>query len=312
MHGVLSPDAFQNFDDRGFDMSSFRWILLTRRVSFLFGTAIFATGLASAQTNVSLSPSSSTAVSSGDESSSLQLMASLSPNGMAALPSAPSPSASAAGSAAGQDQQQGWKHAVASKYALEFSGGFNAPVNGSSPYVTWGGQFTVGAGVNFNKYVALLTEYQFIDDKLPGALIAETGADGGHAHIWSFTLDPVVSLFPKSTNDIYFTGGGGFYRKVTSFTDPEETEYCDYYYCEVGTTNVVVGHFSSNQGGWNVGAGYQRHLGGTYHESRMKLFAEVRYVYVDTPAVVSTPNGLDTTTVAAGTKLLPVSFGVRW
>jgi len=44
----------------------------------------------------------------------------------------------------------------------------------------------------------------------------------------------------------------------------------------------------------------------------MKLFAEVRYLDVDTPAVVSTPNGLGTTTVAAGTKLIPITLGLRW
>jgi hypothetical protein len=290
-------------------MSSSRSILLTRRVSFLGCAAILAAGLASAQSTVPQSSSSSTG-----EASSLALVASLDPDGMPALPSAPSSSASASGAAASQTQQHGWKHEVASKYALEFGGGFNAPVNGSSPYISWGGQFTAGAGVNFNKYVSLLAEYQFLGNKLPDALVAETGASGGHSHIWSLTLDPVISLFPKSTNDVYVTGGGGFYRKVTSFTDPVESEYCDYYYgyCDIGTSNVVVGHFSSNQGGWNVGAGYQRHLGGSYHESRMKLFAEIRYIHVDTPAVVSNPNGLGTTTVAAGTNLLPVSFGVRW
>jgi hypothetical protein len=199
---------------------------------------------------------------------------------------------------------------VASKYALEFGGGFDAPTDKN--YITWGGQFTVGGGVNFSKRFALLAEYQLIDDKLPGALIAETGASGGHAHIWSLTLDPVVSLFPKSSNDIYVTGGGGFYRKVTSFTDPEEEEYCSYYYCGIATVNTVVGHFSSNQGGFNIGGGYQHRLGGMYQDSKTKLFAEVRYVDVLTPAVTTQPNGLGTTTVAAGTKVIPISVGVRF
>ena len=117
---------------------------------------------------------------------------------------------------------------------------------------------------------------------------------------------------PKATNDVYVTGGGGFYRKVTNFTDPEEAEYCEYYYCGVTTENVVVGHFSSNQGGWNVGGGFTHRVGGVYNDGTMKLFAEVRYLDVDTPAVVSTPNGLGTTTVAAGTKLIPITLGLRW
>ena len=157
-----------------------------------------------------------------------------------------------------------------------------------------------------------MAEYQFIDDKLPGAIIAETGANGGNAHIWSLTLDPVIDLFPKSQNTIYLTGGGGFYRKVTSFTDPQQALYCDFYFCSPVIVNQVVGHFSSNQGGWSAGAGYEHKMGGMYGDSRLKLFAEARYLDVDTPAVSGSPNGLGPATIAAHTKLIPVTFGVRF
>jgi hypothetical protein len=278
-----------------------------RRVCFLGCAGVLAAALANAQSTVSPSPSGSAQFSSSAESSSLQLAESVLPDSLASLPSAPAPEASGGG-----QTESGWRHKALSNYALEFGGGFNGPSSNSSPYITWGGQFTVGGGHDFSNRLAVLAEFQLIDDKLPGALIAETGASGGHAHIWSLTLDPVVSLFPKATNDIYLTGGGGFYRKVTSFTDPEEAEYCDYYYCGVETVNQVVGHFSSNQGGWSIGGGYQRRMGGMYHDSRMKLFAEARYLDVMTPAVESNPNGLGTTTVAAGTKVVPVTLGVRW
>jgi hypothetical protein len=167
-------------------------------------------------------------------------------------------------------------------------------------------------GYRFNPHLSLLTEYQFIANKLPGAQIAETGANGGYAQTWSFTLAPVLDLFPKHANDLYITGGGGFYRKVTSFTDPVLADYCGYYYCGVGVTNAVVGHFSSNQGGWNIGGGYERKIAGDYDGGRMKLFAEARYLDVLTPAVVSKPNGLGKITVGADTKLIPVTLGVRW
>jgi hypothetical protein len=158
-------------------------------------------------------------------------------------------------------------------------------------------------------------EYQFIDDKLPGRVISQAGATGGNAHIWSVGISPVFDLFPKSKNDVYVTGGGGFYRKVTNFTDPQEAYFCDYYYyyCGVGVENVVVGHFSSNQGGWNIGAGFTHRLGGIYGDSNAKLFAEVRYLDVLTPAVNGiTPNGLGVTTVQADTKLVPITLGVRF
>jgi hypothetical protein len=308
------------------------WISPLRRVSILGAAALLAASLASAQSN-SNTASSNTAntadtvsvntvasqpgtVSSrsgapalgAGESSSLQVADSVAPAGLFAELSAPGGGGRAA---AGQEYGGGgiWQKAK-SNFAFEASGGFNAPA-GDKSYITWGGQFTVGGGVNFNKHLALLAEYQFIDDKLPGRIIAEAGSQGGHVHLWSLTLDPVLDLFPKATNDVYVTGGGGFYRKVTSFTDIGQTEYC-YFYCEVGYVSEVVGHFSSNQGGFNVGAGFQHRLGGMYGDSKTKLFAEVRFVDALTPAVVAYPNGLAETTVGADTKVIPVSFGIRW
>jgi hypothetical protein len=226
-----------------------------------------------------------------------------------ASPAAPAPAAGAAGQAGHYGYHD---HNWSSHLTFEGGGGFNAPTSETSSYVTWGGNFTVGGGYKFTDRLSALIEYQFIDDKLPGALIGETGATGGNAHIWSLTIDPVVDLFPKRKNDFYVTGGGGFYRKVTNFTDPEEVEFCDVFFCEGGTENEVVGHFSSNQGGWNIGGGFTHKLGGFASDGRTKLFAEVRYLDILTPAVNSSPNDLGTAAIAADTKLIPVTFGIRW
>jgi len=280
--------------------------------AFLTGAAIvLAASFASAQSQVSSTESSTPAYPAVNESSSLAF----SNESVSAMFSADAaePSAGGGAHAAAAGQQYGggggWKHYVGSRFAFEAGGGFNAPQSSS---VTYGGNFTVGGGLNFDKHIGALIEYQFLDAKLPGYLIAETGANGGHAHIWSLTIDPVIDLFPKSTNDVYVTGGGGFYRKVTSFTDPEETEYCYYYYCGIGTENVVVGHFSSNQGGFNIGAGFQHRMGGLYGDGKTKLFVEARFLDVLSPASVSNPNGLGTTAVAADTKVIPVTLGVRF
>ncbi len=300
-------------------MSNRSWMPLARRVSFLGIAALVSAGLAAAQSTASenqalstsspasQSPSQSASQSwSSSSSTSLQVAEVAAPQPMAALPSAPAPAASAAGAAGGGG---GIFHKAVSNLAIEAGGGFNAPESSS---ITYGGNFTLGAGVNFNKHLTGLIEYQFIDDKLPGALIAETGATGGHAHIWSFTMDPVIDLFPKSSNDIYATGGGGFYRKVTSFTVLEPTEFCSYFYCGVGYAPATVGHFSSNQGGYSIGGGYIHRMGGIYGTSKMKLFAEVRYLEVLSPALTSQPNGLGTVTVPADTKMIPVTLGIRW
>jgi len=283
-----------------------------RHIPTLFAAACLALGygVAQGQTSNSLDKSDSPSVAAGESSSSQPILTGVE-YGEAALPAAP-----AAGSRAGGGQYDAdTKHSgggMLQHLTFEAGGGFNGPVGNSSSDITWGGQFGLGAGYQLTNHVAVMLDYQYIDDKLPGAVIAETGATGGNAHIWSLTLNPIIDLMPRRTNDFYVTGGGGFYRKVTNFTDPEETDYCDYFYCEPGYTNEVVGHFSSNQGGWNVGGGYQHRLGGAMNDGRMKLFAEVKYLNVMTPASSIAPNGLGKATVGAGTQLIPVTFGVRW
>jgi opacity protein-like surface antigen len=224
------------------------------------------------------------------------------------VPAAPSLSAApgASGAGGGQYDNRPTRGNIYSRMTFEVGGGFNSPAP-DSPDITWGGNFTAGAGYRFNHLLSTLIEYQFISNKLPGTLIAQAGSTGGNAHIWSFTASPVVDLTPKGRFDVFVTGGGGFYRKVSNFTDPQPFIYCNYFYCGVYSQNVVVGHFSSNQGGWNIGMGIAHRT-----ESGMRLFAEARYLDVLTPAVTTQPNGLGTTTVEAGTRLLPVTIGVRW
>jgi Outer membrane protein beta-barrel domain len=230
---------------------------------------------------------------------------------LAALPAAPG-SNGAGGGQYDNNSRGGGGGGIVSHLTYEVGGGFNAPTSDSAPYITWGYNFTVGAGYRFDKHFALNLEYQFIHSKLPGAIIDQAGATGGYAHIWSFTLDPYYDLNPKSAVEFYATGGYGFYRKVTSFTDPQLQIYCTYFYCGTITQDVVVGHFSSNQGGWNAGGGIQHRFAGWQGDGRMRIFAEARYLDVMSPAVTTEPNGLGTTTVGEGTKIIPVTVGLRF
>jgi hypothetical protein len=222
-----------------------------------------------------------------------------------ALSIAASALGSGAGSAASQEQGGGgWRHGryYSSRLAFEAGAGFNAPIGNDTPFITWGGNFTAGGGLHLSDRFTALIEYQFIDDKLPGAFVAAGGGQNGNAHIWSLTLDPVVDLFPKRANSVYVTGGGGFYRKVTSFT---VDVCCDFYGYLVPE---VANHFSSNQGGLNAGLGISHRLGGVYGDGQTKLFAEARYLFVDTPRF----NAFTGPVPVGTTELIPVSFGVRW
>lgn len=293
-------------------MSSFDCLTSLRRVAFLGTAVLFAVGSANAQFSSSSSSSRSDAVAATDSSSTDYLAVTENSTPDAAADPSPAGGKPAAGQYDNNGGGNGGSHGLRSKLAFEAGGGFNGPAGSTSNYLTWGANFTLGGGMHLNKRLTVLAEYQFIDDKLPGKLIAETGATGGNAHIWSFTVDPVLDLMPKRSNSVYVTGGGGFYRKVTNFTNPQPTQYCTYYYCGTGYQNVTVGHFSSNQGGWSIGGGYTHRFGGMYGDSRVQLFAEVRYLDVMTPQSNSSPNGLGTAYVRSGTKVVPVTLGVRF
>jgi hypothetical protein len=295
---------------------------LTRRVFPLFCATILTAALANAQSSPSTPQAAAGVSSPGESSSSDSSFLTEDGGGAPALSAAtlalePTPFAPAAGGAAGQEygSQHGYFHW--SRVAGNFGGGFNAPVGNDTsaggstssssyggPFLTYGGNFTGGLGLRFSPRFSLLGEYQFMDDKLPGSFIAQVGTQGGNAHIWSLTLDPVIDLFPKASNSVYITGGGGFYRKVTNFTVPVEGEEC-YYYCGIVVQNETVYHFSSNQGGVNFGAGFSHRLGGTYGDGQMKLYAEARYVWIDTPPL-SSYNG------TGRTEVIPVTVGLRF
>jgi hypothetical protein len=298
-------------------MTSVRCLSLMGHTAMLCGALAFALGSASAQAvsaaDGSAAYSSSNAASSTDSNSNTIEIADANP-GDAALPSAPSAAGSGSGQYDNRSRPGGGSGGLRSHLTFEVGGGFNAPTEDSSPYISWGGNFTVGAGYRFDQHFSMNLEYQFIHSKLPDAIVAEAGATGGYDTIWSFTLDPMYEINPKSALTFYGVGGGGFYRKVTNFTDPEQGIYCDYFgFCYGVTQNAVVGHFSSNQGGWNIGGGIEHRFAGWNGDGRMKFFAEARYLDVLSPAVEGlTPNGLGVTTVGADTKIIPVTFGLRW
>jgi hypothetical protein len=279
-------------------MSSTRWILFLRPVFLLgFMVLVLASG-AYAQYSSSLADSNSTSLTSGE----------FQPGGSALLnwggPSGPpaQPTPFGGGSGAGQSSE---KHHFYSQshIAAEAGGGFSAPVGNDRPYLTWGGNLSLGGGLHLSNRLSLLAEYQFIDDKLPGPFVAAGGGTSGNAHIWSLTLGPVIDLFPKATNSAYVTGGGGFYRKLTSFT---VEVCCDFYGYEV---SEVANHFSSNQGGFNFGFGLTHRIGGTYSDGSMKIYGEARYLWVDTPRF----NAFTGPNIAMGTTgVVPVTFGLRW
>lgn len=184
-----------------------------------------------------------------------------------------------------------------SHLAAEFGGGWTTPGSEDQHDLTYGWDVVAGGGYKFNRHFSLMGEYQYNANKIPAKVLQQVGEPGGNVHIWSLTMDPVWNLKTSGSWGAYATGGGGYYRKTTSFTEPTliTSYYCDYFYCYPYQYqgNVVVSQFATSQGGMNIGGGltFGNLQGG-------KFYSEARYTWIDTPG--------------RATKIIPVTFGFRW
>lgn len=277
--------------------------LLRRVLVAASAVAIGVSLSASAQTSLAASNSSD---AQGNSSSSAL------PYTEALLGAAPAPMASAA--LASPEPQYGGHRSNYPSYpnyesktshiAVVAGGGFTSPIgNATHGYETYGYNFDVGAGWSFSKKFGALFEYQFDRNKIPGATIAAVGAQGGNINSHLFLFDGIYYPYTHGRTGLYITGGPGFSRKVTNFTDLQAVQQC-YYFCYYGYAPVTVASFSSTQFAADGGIGlYWKAFG---QDSNAKLFAEARYIFVDSPRATSTTDG-------EGTEgIIPVTFGIRF
>ncbi len=213
-----------------------------------------------------------------------------------------------------------WSH-----IAFEGSFGFGAPIGNDtsfsqadvdagylSPSLGWGWNLNAGVGWNFSKKFGVLLEYTFdrqamnheylnaVSNAEAGGPVSSTGL-GGNVNTWDFAVEPIYYLPMSHKNGAYVTGGGGFYRKVSNFTEPVEEES----YYGIISVPATVDHFSSNQGGGNLGLGVYHRLS---EDGNAKFYMEIRYVFVDSPKADSS-NSYQ----GSGTQeVIPVSFGIRF
>jgi hypothetical protein len=272
-------------------MPSLRLYSLKRSFSIVSAAILLTAGVAHAQ-----SPDTSAAPPASGESSSSQSYQFLADDLNAA--------AEPAGSGGGQyDNHGGGSKGHFNRWAFEAGAGFNAPIGNATPYITWGGNLTLGGGLHLSRRFTVMAEYQFMDNKIPGALIAAGGSDSGDAHINSITGSALIDLVPeKWSTGVYAVGGGGYYHMSTNFTD---FVCCDYYGYVVPVTAFSI---SSSQAGGNLGIGIYHKLGGTYGDGTMRLFAEARYTFINSPGLYYQGYYIGGGT----TGLIPVTLGIRF
>jgi hypothetical protein len=177
----------------------------------------------------------------------------------------------------------------------EAGAGFTQPLASASGTATTAWNITLGGGYNFVPRFGVLAEYSFNRFGLTQQVIDEAGTDGGNTHLWSTTLEPIFRYKNGGKFGGYIIGGGGFYRALTSFTNNQYGIYCTPFYCYPVTSSYVVSHFSSNQGGANLGFGFTFK---TDPSNRFAIYTEARYLWLDTPGHYS--------------QFIPVTFGARF
>ncbi len=195
------------------------------------------------------------------------------------------------------------------KYVFEVGGGFNTPTGSTGKDLSINWKLQAGVGYNFNKRFGVMVEYNYdkfndsssnllrqynrynslgITDE-NGNLVSFAGLDGT-THVWSLTVNPMYTYYQGESFGAYVIGGGGFYRKVSNFTLPQQGYYCDYFgFCYSFTSNQVFDHYSNNAGGLNGGLGFTYKMG---RFSSSQLYAEARYAWVNNQPSQNSVGGL--------------------
>jgi len=226
------------------------------------------------------------------------------------------------------------------KYTFLAGMGLTLPAGNTHKYETPSYGYQFGGGRNFNKVYGLLLQFDYDHFGLQGATIANqnylydygcpagsvaagtcgvSGLDGNN-HVWSFTLNPTFTIPTDGSWGAYAVLGGGFYHKVTNFTEPTTEEYC-YYYCSYITANANIDHYTSNAVGASGGFGL------TYKFSKFsneRFYMEARYVFVANQqrygVTASSPTSVLNAYTGSNlypqnsnrTTYIPVKFGIRF
>jgi len=197
-----------------------------------------------------------------------------------------------------------------SKVAFEAGAGPTSPAGAWGHYRKTGYDISVGAGRNFNRAFGVLFQYDYahmgVVNSILNAYSQQAGTQvNGSTHLWSLTLNPVINFSdPHSHYGAYLVAGGGFYRKMTVYTEQEEDEFGDIDNVSCGTTC----HVSNNAGGLNGGLGFFYKF---TPEGNAKFFAEARYTWVD-----NQPTAASNASIAPEnnhrTGYFPVAMGIRF
>ena len=187
-----------------------------------------------------------------------------------------------------------------SGWTAEFSGGTATPVGDIGSRLSTGWDVDLGAGYQFNRWLAVLGDFGFAGMAVPDTVLQEFNAPDGHGRIVTLMVNPRVG-FPLTRRFHGFVMGGvGWIHRAVDLTAPT-LQYIDSYdpfYGDLGPqpieTDQVLSSVTRNAFGGDFGGGIDFPI----ESIGADLIVGVRYYYGPTSPRV--------------TAMIPVMFGIRW
>jgi hypothetical protein len=186
-----------------------------------------------------------------------------------------------------------------SHFTANVGGGFTSVTGRFANDVTNGWNVQGAAGYNFNNYFGILGTFMYDGLGVTNTALNALNMPNGNTNVYTLTADPKFT-FPFKTGSFYVLAGGGWLRRTVQFTQPviASTFIFDPWFGYFGPAlipaNQVIGSVTNNAGVWDVGGGFNIPLPNT----RLKLYVEARY--------------FDGLTNDAHTRMVPLTFGIRW
>jgi opacity protein-like surface antigen len=186
------------------------------------------------------------------------------------------------------------------KFTFDVGGGYSPLVGDMSSRLNNGWNIVVGGGYNFTSHFSGTVEYMYNGYGVSRRTLEEAQVPAGNSHMWSITANPKLRLMPISKLDPYLVGGVGYYRRTVEFTRPAIVPvfffdpFFGTFYNTLVLANQVLGDITRGGIGGSAGAGFDIKIG----DSGLKFFSEARYHYASTGRIP--------------TRMVPVTFGIRW
>lgn len=189
------------------------------------------------------------------------------------------------------------------KYTFNFGAGPGFPQGRISDFTNTGAHIVVGGGMNLSHMIGADAEFMWHDLPPKDEIVALTGAPDGSSRQYSVTGNLILKTPPGRLGG-YAIGGIGWYHRSWELTAPTLSigTICLPSYVWWGVvcgnglveSTAILRSGSSNAFGWNGGVGVTFRIG----ESPAKIYTEVRYHQASQDRIT--------------TKILPLTFGVRW